>query len=404
MLNIGMRSRAPTWTRLGKRYILYTVKTARFGIPLVFLLALLSCAREDPFPEYRGVNLVASHGFGADWIADQTQPYMVFEEASADAGSASPSGGAVYRLEIRNLMPNGDFESTTAGQQPAGWTATDAGVTYYVSENKDAEFAIEGKSLYLTIPKGDWRLNFDLRNASTGLSDGFKEGAMYLWRFLFRSEKEKLIAEINNNADTAGILITWNQSRVGTEADIQTFPASNISYPEVSVSQGLQSYYFCIGTLSYEQTAQTAGIDNIRITRTDLSYMIRLGLLYSEAGRLPLLSGTYRFSMYIKADPIVTPAYPNRFPAQAVSLGINSSTSGTLYPAVYKPTDSGADWTNWTLVSGDFQLQIDPPASGTENEPVIELFLSPSNYVNGFWGKDIGSILIADPYLEFVSQ
>ncbi len=376
----------------------------RFCIPLVFLSALLSCAREDPFPEYRGVNLIANHGFGADWVSDQSLPYMVFEEASADAGSAPPSSGAVYRLEILNLMPNGDFESTTVGQHPLGWTATDSDVTYYVSENKNAEFAIEGKSLYLTFPKSDSRLNFDLRNTNTGLSDGFKEGATYLWRFLFRSEKEKLITEINNNADAAGILTTWNQSRVGTEADIQTFPASNIAYPEVSVNQGFQNYYFCIGTLSYEQTPQTAGIDNIRITRTDLPYMIRLGLLYSETGRLPLLSGTYRFGVYIKADSKVTPAYPNRFPAQAVSLGIDSSASGMLSPAVYKPTDSGVDWSDWTFVSGEFRLQIDPPASGAENEPVITLFLSPSNYVNGFWGKDIGSILIADPYLEFVSQ
>jgi len=110
-----------------------TIKHAKrifFGLAALFIMAfgISTCQQTDLFPEYRGTNLINSIPF-ADWTPDQTDPYMNYEQVTG-TGYEPPSGhsGAeVYRLEIKNLISNGDFETSTVGAAPAGWTAYNGG-------------------------------------------------------------------------------------------------------------------------------------------------------------------------------------------------------------------------------------------------------------------------------------
>ncbi|RKX84217.1 MAG: hypothetical protein DRP57_06375, partial [Spirochaetes bacterium] len=108
------------------------IKLYFLGIAVLFLsaLSLSTCKQTDLFSEYRGTNLLDGIPF-TTWVPDQTGPYMNYEEESG-TGCEPPSdhpGEEVYRLEIKNLIPNGDFEATTAGAAPLGWTAYNGGGT-----------------------------------------------------------------------------------------------------------------------------------------------------------------------------------------------------------------------------------------------------------------------------------
>lgn len=90
-----------------------------FGIPF---------GADQGFARYAGVNLISSNGFDSgSWAVDQGATYMSFQSVAASLtgdNSQLPSGtsNAIYRLEIKNLVPDGDFESDTVGAAPATWT------------------------------------------------------------------------------------------------------------------------------------------------------------------------------------------------------------------------------------------------------------------------------------------
>ena len=93
------------------------------------VLAITGCRPAAGFDEYRGVNLIESRDFDATdetgtalWQTDASNTYMTWEEV----GSVTPPGvvtGPVYRLEVKNLLANGDFENATL---PGFWSAAGA--------------------------------------------------------------------------------------------------------------------------------------------------------------------------------------------------------------------------------------------------------------------------------------
>ena len=98
---------------------------ASIAISAIALLILAGCKNNaDLFEDFRGVNLIAGVDFSnAGWVAEQGATYMDFSPAGVNFTDGSPA----YRLEIKNLFPNGDFDATNIGASPAGWSEMGTG-------------------------------------------------------------------------------------------------------------------------------------------------------------------------------------------------------------------------------------------------------------------------------------
>jgi hypothetical protein len=146
-------------------------------------------------------------------------------------------------------------------------------------------------------------------------------------------------------------------------------------------------------------------MDNLRMLRTDIENRIVLEVPWSAGGTRPdLVSGFYRFSLYIKnIPPAELPA--NEFQSKSVTLGILNTPGGlnSIYnQAVHQSNDAGVNWDEWTQISVDSFLQVDRLATDP-TDPVIFLCITPTNVQSAPF-KDVGSILIAAPGLRYSSD
>ena len=381
------------------------------GIAVLFFsaLSLSTCKQTDLFSEYRGTNLLDGISF-TTWVPDQTGPYMNYEQVSG-TGYEPPSdlpGEEVYRLEIKNLIPNGDFEATTAGAAPLGWTAYNGGGTVTLDVIDSGSGQIYGKTMHFAMDNAASRVYLNLRDVSYGSADGFKADASYLIHFDYKT-KNSIIFEYNTG--TVDQYTTRWKGGGGINGSLSNpsitntinFPASEIEGAFPDITANMDNQYYSFGSLEQGQV-QEGYVDNFRLIRTDLSYKLRLHLNYADDTVEPLISGYYRFSIYVKEDPSVGTIY-NRFASDRVCIGITGggvSSDGTgfdessfsNYTQYYNGQD-GQDWSAWTKISVDLALQI--PNSSSR---AMELSICPTDDSKGSLNMDVGSILISSPSLE----
>ena len=173
----------------------------------------------------------------------------------------------------------------------------------------------------------------------------------------------------------------------------------------MTIRSGLNAFSIGISP-EVEAASQLARVDNVRIVRSDLELHLRTRLQYIEADRprqLALVSGTYRFSVYVRRDlsatnsGSTTPIVPNRYMATNLTLGIHTATQSYAASEASGATDT---WEEWTKVSLETFVQIDEPAqSDTE---VLSLSICATDITGGAITVDAGSILVAAPSLEFL--
>ncbi len=348
---------------------------------VLIVLALASCVPAADFGVFIGVNLIDS-SHAADftlWTADQGSIYMNVE---AVAGQSYTDGSQAYRLEIKNLLPNGDFDASTVGSADPSWiTSVITGSSSVVNG------AIKGNTLSFSLPNAEL-LSYDLK---TGLQDGFVAGGTYLVSFDYKLDPETLLPLSYNNGSSD--YQTWSVTS-GT-----AFPKPGEEEADFFAHQSID--YFSINTIS-TGVALTGYLDNVRVARIDNTDGITCEIPFSLQGRPDLIPGTYRFSVYVKADPAAGAA--NRFPAAGVSISVDGfpeSGVTSVEPAVAHPTDSGADWSSWTKVSGDF-TETWIPNHSAPGTPILRLTIAATDMSGGSRTRDVGSLLIARPMLELV--
>ncbi|GAB4364617.1 MAG: hypothetical protein Kow009_01360 [Spirochaetales bacterium] len=365
------------------------------GAPIPYLVAFLfllwvfsSCSSVDHFSEYTGVNLLEGKSL-ADWVPDYNEAstpapanpeggvYMLYESAGSTAGYG---GGEAYRLRTKNLFPDGDFESGSihSGWQPGGGaSAPSLSGTDSISGNWALEYDLTSTSHYISFPLSN-------------LTDEFQGDVPYSFRFDVKyTSGNKLIFDINtlSSEDKTNIL---NLQQPSEDTTIFSYPEDFPLSARIHEVYGQTSLYFLLNTvITTEADPQKGLIDNIRFLRSDLEYRIRLVLPRDDPddpSRLPLPSGSYRFSFYVKQDPDA--GSNNVFPASRISFGIDNAAHSV---------DASTIGSDWTQVEHTFtNIQIDPDSS-------IELWISATDSTEDFY-RDCGSILISSPSLEFLPE
>lgn len=365
------------------------------GVELLLWACVLgvffSCSPIDRFSEYRGVNLLEGISFG-EWTPDYNEAsapepantdggvYMLYEPAGATAGY---NGSEAYRLRTKNLFPNGDFEDPLSG-----WTVQGTGSSY--SLTNAAGEAIQGNSLKYTILNSSHYIYFPL----SSLSDGFilsssTTTAQYTFRFDLNYPGAPSLSFDLNTDPSSDSTHYFELPKPAESLSYYRYPTDFPASPLINTvfrSDNTPYFFFLNTDIPNKGDAQTGILDSIRFLRNDLEYKVRLVLERNDPERLPLPSGSYRFSFYVKQDPQAGSG--NVFPASRLSFGIGSASNAVDAPSVNS---------DWTLVEGTFNnLQIDPGST-------MELWISATDSSNSFY-QDCGSILLSSPSLEFLPE
>lgn len=373
----------------------------------VFFLALAGCPQgPGPYENYVGVNLVEDQlvfGFPvlARWTPDAAATYMNFAFYSAvDVPAGAPPGAESWRLEIKNLVPNGDFEATVPPAAPAGWATVGGALLETVSVTPES---LDGVTMHLSCADGTEAVDLDIRAAA---ADGFPQNNTYLARFDYRANKNRVVFEYNNdpNLPVPEGSYTWTaDGDVGpTFVGRYEFPPSQI-VPTVTVGLPApdEHHYFFNSLLSTAAHKIEVYVDNFRVIRTNQTYFVRMPVADGEPP-LPLIAGTYRFSIWVKQDPM---AAPNRFPSSAVQVSLKRTyqtiageiSTMTAIKVFHDGVDVDLSDGQWHKVWVDLSGHEWQTAGATVS---MEVGISPTDETLGAGSLDCGSILIAAPGLE----
>ncbi len=420
----------------------------RMFILAIFLLAT-GCEEPDFFGEYSGKNFLPSDSLGPDgnW---QLMPDYTFEEGtlaknymgfSPKDGELGPRGGPVYRLEIKNLLRNGDFEDPAIDDV---WLTN--GTKSYIPST--APLALEGRSLKYNVNK-DQMLYFNCPKALIN-EKCYLYDKSYLFSYDYRcGETQKSYFLLNSADSSAGPSKTEitgssyrftayggqnGQQEEPSTKNSNTFPPLDILKAQSQRINNFTTKMPASGNINrfifFPGASQVAVIDNfklIRDTEGPFDLRLRLKLSLNDNNGLKLIPGYYRFSLWVKEAGTLP---LNTFYADRIELGIESHDRRNLmdikdYQVFYKTRElhnlyalngrsfldgrhpltesSSLNWgENWVqLVLSSSQLIQLPDQS---EEPVMELTISPSNPgpTDSGWNRlSPGVILIADPELEF---
>ncbi|MFW5801775.1 MAG: hypothetical protein ACOCVC_07055 [Spirochaeta sp.] len=405
---------------------------------LLILVTAAGCDFGDPFSGYRGVNLLPEDAQDFSFDGDQAdwawQPFVYDATADAEdpdtagvgqllAGSgrghllvfedATAAGGAgAARLEVPNLMPNGDFETGLSGD----WTTT--GFTSFATQTAPTGLEINQNVLHIDSNEASDRADFTLNNLNGGLPP---IGARLFVRFSIRSSgTPTLLMQLHNSVDANAAQTISAGGLVATDDPLE-FPSAyfQINEPgteiksQFAVSDSLGTTHTLslpAGILDDEGTILDGSIDNLRFGRTDTRSYIRtiIPAQLPETGH-QLLSGEYRLSFEVRRDPTADlndpGKEPNRFPARRFSVEAFAVGSSTGFTDGLTPVGHDLpDWSNaadWSTISFDFpDLQI--PSGLSPDDQALEIRIYANDPTDFERTIDIGSFLIRNPRLEFI--
>ncbi len=379
---------------MAKRFIL----TAAAALTVIFFLG--SCILIDYFSGYSGKNLI-SHTALSQWAATQSSPYMDYSAVTAAVAGTSglpDSTAPIYRLENKNLFPDGDFEASTAGLAPGatGWSIS-AGT--YVVRPESFPHPLSDNALYFDLDSNEF-VSFELNNL---LDTAYPSGS-YVMRFSISGNSTGDITFVIDDASTSNIS-TFSTSIPSANTAL-AFPEDFDTVPQTEfIIHSDDTEYFRINSLTSDLLPE-GYIDDIRVIKSDQKQTISLLLPFDDSereGSLELISGWYRFSIYVKADPEAGDS--NRFKTDSITLTIEAIDDDGLGGSIDSLSFNAADYSSfstWTQIYIDADLQIDEPADSADN--VIKLSVCPYCSISGALGIDAGSILISSPSLEYSSD
>lgn len=394
------------------------MRTGDHGRRLLPLLALVvlaaGCEWSDPFAEYRGVNLVTDRGASVDGFAesygDGSDPAATFDYITLTGGLTAAEYGAttglpsgvedtIRRVEIPNLMPNGDFEATVPPASPAQWDLAIAPPTQFVvhdaaTPGPGPNAVITNRSVYFEVNPEDIAA-FDLTN----LADGLVASAAYHYSFDFRRDDvntEITVGYSNGDPDSANTVwferwVAENYGSLSAPLPVESLPdpsPTELDLETIFVSQeSAIAQYLTLGSLVKTPAFQSGYLDNWTVGRVDNLPHLALTLDADPASGQSIVPGEYEFSVYVKSeiDSQVTPTTPNAFRAGQILLGKDD-----VYE-LFTREDAGWSTTEWIRVSTSVGVSRVDLSDG---QVELQLTLATAD------APAVGRILIANPSLE----
>lgn len=384
-----------------KRYIILLIVTS---------LIVASCSLifppsgTDYFAAYRGTNLIAHQQFDStDWNTTIGAPYFTFEAVNNSTISTAGlpdwyEAGNMYRLEVKNLITDGTFEDFSAGSVDNNftWTITDGNNTMEILDGNHTN-AIDGKTLHIVLVRDRERADYDLSQ----LLDSAGAVSNYGIKFDYKTPTQFFFSyHVGENNQSK--MVQWRSVGPGPNGSLEDsintiprgFPPSTSMPQSFFPVENEANHYLSVGTLVTELAPpQEVYIDNIRIFRR-YNYRLSLDLNVTDANRLKLLDGTYKFSFFAQKDPV---AVENRYKSTKVLIEImllGENVNERIKTEVFDITD---DWTQISLTKDNLQF------SNVQylEDAVLRLSVSPVDTSN-VYNTDVGSLLIASPKLEFL--
>ena len=419
------------------------------GISAATALMAAGCSSPSLFSEYSDESFLSRSSFSDD--AWQLMPdydfesgtsatdYMAYSKVSSSGG---PDGGPVYRLEIKNLLKNGDFEDGNGVDwfhydEPSQTFNADAGTTvptdFQVSDAFGVNLELDNYTAYFNISR-DETIGIILSN--NGTNDAFRNPDTYItdknyvFSYDYRAISLSSYFEPNWTTSSGNALGSYEFEVLGGPSgsdegrsldNYNYFPPLDPSSASASQQNLIKAQndtdtdVFIIAT----DSPQSGYIDNITFVRDtdgDFDLRLRLKMDINHRSDLDLIPGYYKFSVYVKAENSGT---NNVFDADRVELGINGYDDDNSMlvedtMVFYKTSElhnlysqSGesfqGNWSSsWVQLSFASDQLIQLP--DISENPVMELTISPSNPGTSDvgWNRlDAGSILISEPTLEY---
>jgi len=374
-----------------------------------FLLAPLlvaGCTLDtDYFGEYRGVNLLENWDFGSGrWALDVGDEFMTWEPVPGEAHEGHPG----YRLEIKNLVPNGDFEdeaitpdSAPSNAVPTNWSLTGGTVEYGASHDS---VSLTGRALRWKASAGG---NALLLNLGTALGSAWVPSTSYPYRvrFDFADLGSSGILNINlvkefphplGDGSLAEGEGKWDQTNLVGKT-VYSF-SKQFTQPS-----NLEDRYLVWGPLNGAEATNVV-LDNVRVFLDAGSRAATATLPSLDSGTLTLLpgekTGMYQFTVWVKDDPGA--GDNNRFQAAAVSITLRAavkSGTGSPSPGVFQRPAGG--WSDWTPLTMDFGFDFVGSDVDLGGQPALTVSLSPMELGTDVESADVGSLLVSHPTLTF---
>jgi hypothetical protein len=432
------------------------------------VLVLSGCKiNTDYFSEYRGKNLLGNYDFASvdtaaapkwglatsgnfmTWekIGDPTNPASdLTRDTSAATPTLGPDGASpVYRLEVKNLIPNGDFEdasvtadgetypfavakpywSLTSYNGGTASTGTGTGFFWKYAQNPTANGfsgTINGRSLGWQGGAGGDQLRIDLSQAATAggtVSSAWAVGSSYRFRCDFinlsttESELPLYLYDSTGTAQvTAGTLVENNgvwtaqaKDSAGSRDNATVFSVSRY----LTLLGVADPQYLAFGS-NTAQHIYTVALDNVRMVPDDYENLWSEAKLPSlSSGTLPLLPGSkagmYTFTVQVHDDPTIgtatTRSALNRFQPSGLAIRITAYTKGGLQTLYHFEARPSTGWTSWTTIT--FQNGFDfvnSDSSIPSTDQAMTISLSPTD-VTTSGSADTGSLLVSQPTLTF---
>lgn len=437
------------------------------------LLAAGCTLNTDYFGDYRGKNLLANYDFNAmnsttpKWTTTSlglnaalatTDNYMTWAHATDLSGTGDgsvsrldvgPDGASpAYRLEIKNLLPDGDFEAegeTLTGAPrvtappPAnmvtnGWAL--AGTTKIrlsnVHENNGLPaFLIFSSTrtlshrslLYASQNAGDY-LTLSLDTALTRGSDSAWLAGQYRVRFDFYNVAPSQVLGLQLKGPGLSQLLVADAENAGLWLvnglnAVSTGPLTAYSVSKTfTVTSASDVRTLVIGNSS-TSASDAAIIDSVRVIPANLDLSATTQFPSLSSGSLQLLPGSkpgaYQFTVRVHDDPSADqngasgiPAVahsPNRFVANGLTVtlrGKAKNSPGTKVLIQQFVARPAAGWSTWTTITLDGGLDFVDSDADLAGSPALVISLTPSDAVDvNTEGKDAGSLLVSQPTLTF---
>lgn len=391
----------------------------------VFILLTWGCTFDvDYFSDYAGVNLIPNLDLSTtsgQWElltnstpGDYDDDYMLFESVV----TPGPSGSAAFRLEIKNMFPNADFEGALGGF----WTVSGGMASIVNNDVNSGSFpayqrtiTASDRCLKISTEDPNEYVGFDFTAANFG--PGLVADGSYTLRFDYRFYTRLYVQYYRQN----GMTYDEHQSVIkgvglenGFQLDtnfpiLESFPGNNLILPITIRTAGTHRFNFGFNTAASSPGApdvnkQIVMVDNVRLIRTDASSWIEARVPNLGATAKPLLPGIYEFTIYVQQEAAadVSPNSPpthTRFRAPGLTIEIQTQEAQGVQSRTQYFPDTG--WTSWTQLTFRIEnIQFDP-ATFNSSSPAIRIRLSPNNMVGSFNQRDSGSLLISSPGLYF---